>query len=884
VGAVGVVLSLLVAKCWELVRPWDRQYRAGDFALSIEPHFYHWLKRGVVLLWDPTIGTGSWLLGGGTHPRFPVISNLHLFYPLNLLWFGLAESQQEISYSVLLSHHLFHYSLAALFGYAYARVLRIDRFPAMVSSIAFVFSGFMLAHFNHWTFVDTVAWLPAILACVVRADESGRLRWGALGGAALGVAFLAGAPQFALYNAFAAGGLALVLLGRRVATGRPWGGLAVACLLVPVVAVGLWAVQLLPVWTVATGSYRASLGFDWKAHGSLSPRTLFQLGLPYAIRPLTTWLDDETFFYPGILPAILAGFALTFRWDWRVGFHAALGLGSLLLALGDNLPLYRLAFDVIPGVAMFRIPARIMILFNLAVAILAGLGAHRLLATGELPGLRRVVVWLAALAAASAPAMYLLLLWSDAGALENAVATLADQYVLLLLVLVLTLAVVAWQARGDAPGLVRVGMLLVLVLDLVFGSLPLNGGTSHPDRESIRDRELARFLAATPEPYRANLDARLDPTTIYRYAISVVDGGSTFAPSRFLDLYFLSEEHPRILDLLNVQYLVRLPRKPPAEPDGAFRLPPGAVQRVELGAARSGRRLEVDSYLIGAREVPDGAVVATIHVIDAASASQAWPIRAGRETAEWTMDRAGGTVAHAKPPVARSWAMSNEAFEGHSYRASFAIPPGLRVAQLIVEREGTESWLQVDQVRLDGQPLARERSFRRVRPDLYENEMVLPRAFLVRRVRGVPSEQVLEQIPWLDPTTEALVSDPLPAGWPVRASLARRPPLPPVRVAEYAPHRVRLETTVDEPVLLILSDTYAPGWQAWDNGRPVAILRTDHALRGVPLGAGSHTVEFRYRQPEFWLGLAISGLTVLGLGVGGVLAWRRARARRAGGP
>ena len=145
---------------------------------------------------------------------------------------------------------------------------------------------------------------------------------------------------------------------------------------------------------------------------------------------------------------------------------------------------------------------------------------------------------------------------------------------------------------------------------------------------------------------------------------------SSFAPSRFLDLYFLSEEHPRILDLLNVQYLVRLPRKPSAEPDGAFRLPPGAVQRVELGAARAGRRLEVDSYLIGAREVPDGAVVATIHVIDAAGASQAWPIRAGRETAEWTMDRPGGTVAHAKPPVARSWPMPKRASAACSTRSS----------------------------------------------------------------------------------------------------------------------------------------------------------------------------------------------------------------------
>jgi len=72
-----------------------------------------------------------------------------------------------------------------------------------------------------------------------------------------------------------------------------------------------------------------------------------------------------------------------------------------------------------------------------------------------------------------------------------------------------------------------------------------------------------------------------------------------------------------------------------------------------------------------------------------------------------------------------------------------------------------------------------------------------------------------------------------------------------------------------------LSDTYDRGWQAWDNGRPVPILRANHALRAVHLAPGSHVVEFRYRQPGFWVGLGVSGATALALALGGVLAWRR---------
>jgi hypothetical protein len=877
-GAIVTIAALVVVKCWSLVRPWEREYRARDFALSIEPHFYHWLKQGVVLLWDPTIGTGSWLLGGGAHPRFPVISILHLFYPLNLIWLGLAEHGETIGYSAFLGLHLFHYALAGAFTYWYARVLGLDRFPALVSSIAFVFSGFMIAHFNHWTFVGTVVWLPAILACLVRADQTERPGWGALSGAALGVAILAGAPQFGMYCAFTVSGLALVLLGRRVAAGRPWRRLGLASLLVPVTAMGVAAVQLFPSWAVATGSHRAGLGFGYKTQGSLPLSALFQLALPDALRPLMSWLNDETYFYPGVLPIILAGFALTLRWDWRVGFHATLGFCALLMAFGGHFTFYRVAFDLIPGVAFFRIPARIMMLFNFSVAILAGVGAHALLGRRELRGLGCFVRWTVALVASAAPAMYLLYLWSPERTVAKAVETLVGQYVLLLLVLILVLAVVAWQIRGDAPGLVRAAVLAALVLDLIFGSWPINGTPNHPDRQSAEERDLAQFLARRPEPIRVNLASRLAPPTIYRYGLSVVDGESTFAPVQFLDLYFLSRENPKLLDLMNVRYLFNSSRWPLPGPSDDFVLPPGAARRITLPVPHLVRTVEVDSRLIAGREVPDGTTVAVIHAVSATDAVHAFPVRTGHETAEWTMDRAAGEpVAHRKPPIARSWLMAEEGYEGHTYRASFMLPPGFRLAQLVVERVATDSWLEIEQVRLDGRAPASRTPYRLVRPDLYENDAALPRAFLVRRARHVPGSRLLEELKHLDPVEEALLSDPLPPGALAQTPLA--PPLPPVRVAEYTPHRVRLETTVAEPALLILSDTHDRGWRAWDNGRPVPILRTNHALRGVYLTPGSHVVEFRYRQPAFWLGLAVTGVTALALLGGAVVAWRRRAAR-----
>ena len=72
--------------------------------------------------------------------------------------------------------------------------------------------------------------------------------------------------------------------------------------------------------------------------------------------------------------------------------------------------------------------------------------------------------------------------------------------------------------------------------------------------------------------------------------------------------------------------------------------------------------------------------------------------------------------------------------------------------------------------------------------------------------------------------------------------------------------------------LLVLSDQWYPGWTATVDGKSVAILRGDLALRAVALSPGAHQVRFRY-QPRWPLnGLAILAFTVA---VGAVFAFGR---------
>jgi uncharacterized membrane protein YfhO len=62
---------------------------------------------------------------------------------------------------------------------------------------------------------------------------------------------------------------------------------------------------------------------------------------------------------------------------------------------------------------------------------------------------------------------------------------------------------------------------------------------------------------------------------------------------------------------------------------------------------------------------------------------------------------------------------------------------------------------------------------------------------------------------------------------------------------------------------LVTSDIYYPGWEATIDGHPAALYRTDYALRGIALPAGSHEVRFEYRSLPFYTGMAITILSLL---------------------
>jgi hypothetical protein len=82
--------------------------------------------------------------------------------------------------------------------------------------------------------------------------------------------------------------------------------------------------------------------------------------------------------------------------------------------------------------------------------------------------------------------------------------------------------------------------------------------------------------------------------------------------------------------------------------------------------------------------------------------------------------------------------------------------------------------------------------------------------------------------------------------------------------------------------LLVIPDTYFPGWRATVNGEDRTIYATDGAFRGVAVPKGSARVEFRYEPRAFPVGVALAAAGLVGFLVIGFVSGWLTRSRRPG--
>jgi hypothetical protein len=160
---------------------------------------------------------------------------------------------------------------------------------------------------------------------------------------------------------------------------------------------------------------------------------------------------------------------------------------------------------------------------------------------------------------------------------------------------------------------------------------------------------------------------------------------------------------------------------------------------------------------------------------------------------------------------------------------------------------------------------------------LFENPHALPRAYVVYRTRPAPDPaELLAALSAenFDALAESYVEGgrgfTFSADGPSRGEAAR--------IVVDEERTVEIEATLAGPGLVVLADSFYPGWRATVDGRPAPILAVNHLFRGVPADAGRHRVRLEYQPLSVTLGAGGSTVGWIAIGVLALVGRRRPRA------
>ena len=373
----------------------------GEFPARVEAGRI--ARDGELPVWTPRLLTG-----------FPLVLD-----PLSVALFALLPP--ALALGALIGTLLL---VAATGTYVLARHLGASRSGAFLAGFAFAWSGFFVCQLRHLSIIATVACFPWALYCLEQAAAGAattvmaaralplrrRLLWMTGFGAVFGLQVLSGFPQSAYISVLVYAALVCVRaiwlldLRRRM----PWreriapaAPLTLGALAAVAVGALIGMAVLLPLQELGGLSDRyAGVPYQWATRVNYGIWNVMTFFVPYIngdISNLTyrsSGIFWEDYGYVGLVTVLAALVAVEVRikrfvtylvsapppedrieeHTLGVTFWIATGLVAYLMVLGTTTPLYRFAFDVLPGLNRFRFATRFLFVVELALALLGGVG------------------------------------------------------------------------------------------------------------------------------------------------------------------------------------------------------------------------------------------------------------------------------------------------------------------------------------------------------------------------------------------------------------------------------------------------------------------------------------------------------------------------------
>ena len=578
---------------------------------------------------------------------------------------------------------------AGVLTFVYLRRLGANTVGAYVGGLAFALGPYLVNHLGDTATVVAAPILPLLLLAAESYAREGDARRAAGVSLALALLLLAGSPEAAR------AGVAL-LLGRLVllhARPRPGGPRLLTSFLAVLAGLLLAAPQLLPTLYAWLEAGKGTAGIATSEARVLQPGA-FGLVLRYVSHT------------PAPALALIA-LPLVFS---RPAVRALVAALLLCVALRY-------------GRGPLAAPGTLALVFDLALALLAGLSLSALWEARREPGGRRLRSYLVSGGLASALALSIAAAMTGplAPGLASAVGLLALSFILLV-------------SLYPSPHALRASLfLLPLTVSFLLqpqGREAWRGALTRrelffgtPAREAV-DRALGprrseRLLTLAREWPRSALDLG------FGNLASVIGRSSAggYDPLVSLRTREAFPGHERrgspagsLLPLLGrpgssgwVCASSRRPQRPSSPRADAQGLGEALDLVLESGRPRllpvpSGFATEVRlaTWMDEAVGMPQGEVVAWVNVRLASGRELRFPLRAGLETAEWAIDRADvrPLVRHRKPAVAWSFREKGADFEGHRYLAVLDLGGRYQIDGVRLERRAGPAHLYISKAGL----------------------------------------------------------------------------------------------------------------------------------------------------------------------------------------
>ncbi|MEO0077971.1 MAG: hypothetical protein ABIK86_03115 [candidate division WOR-3 bacterium] len=564
---------------WEII--FGRAFLWEDILYQYYPFTFHLLRSlrsFTIPAWNP------YMFGG-----MPFLADIQtqVFYPLNWFLVPFFTPDQGRVFWLVEIKCILHVFLGAASFYMLMRDQGVSVWSGLVAALTFAFSGFMVSHIIHMTIVSTFAWFPLILFFFLRVLRDGSVRAAASGAAVLGMANLAGHPQMSLHIVYTLLLMFVVFLAANWQRERD----SIVRRHLPLVSMliiggfALSSAAYLPALRLSGHTVRELLTYAESAEVSLSPMAVLTLLVPKLFGSVTGGGTDsvrywggpmvhyywETCLYLGIAPLLLALYGALvgknrMRWPFVV-----LAVLAILLALGRHTPLYRLAFEALPGLDRFRIPARFVGVFGVAAAFLSGLGTEALTNPDHRRSKTPSRLWLLLLPLSLGIAFWVLV---AAGAFSHLTPQLdvpeirssALRQTGIFIAILATATLLFWMALRRHKDNRSTGRLLApLLVILTFADLYVFGhsfalGRVRPERFYPRSRLVSDLEARKAAgPFRVN--ARRDNQMLLQrnegllWQLELLEG---YTPLRLADVAAFNVPLNRRNDLFNVKYRINL--------------------------------------------------------------------------------------------------------------------------------------------------------------------------------------------------------------------------------------------------------------------------------------------------------------------------------------